>query len=99
MEREMHDIQFYKHATSRHQQRSIPMDVLEYIYDFGRWDYTSHGVEIAYLDKRGRKRFVETFSEKYSSRLGKFTHVYLILAQNGKVITVGYRYKRIRRKS
>jgi len=90
---------FYEHALDRKQQRSIPMDVIDYIYDFGRWDYTSHGAEIAYLDKQGRKQAVKKLGEMYPSRIDKYVHVYLIITRSGMIKTVGYRYKRIWRKS
>jgi hypothetical protein len=94
----MQDIQFCKHALTRSQQRSIPMDIIHYIYEHGRWDYTSRGVEIAYLDKKMRGRFLKSLGQKFPARRDKYARVYLIVAYGGEIVTVGYRTKKIWRR-
>lgn len=83
------------HANARCQQRGIPPIVVDMLLQFGRREHDHAGAEIVYFDGSARKKI-----EKYTgSLIGKFSeHLdsYAVLAE-GAIITVGTRYKRIKR--
>lgn len=75
------------HASVRMRQRGIRVEALEALLDFGCVRHlNSRGREIVYFDKAARG-FV-------GARAGR---TYAILGRDGRVITVGHRYKRVLR--
>jgi UDP-N-acetylglucosamine transferase subunit ALG13 len=83
------------HANVRCQQRGIPPIVVDMLLQFGRRDHDHAGAEIVYFDSSAKKKI-----EKYTgSLIGKFNeHLdsYVVMA-GGAIVTVGTRYKRIKR--
>lgn len=84
-----------EHATVRSQQRGIPPIVLDLLLKFGCHEYDHGGAEIVYFDRRSKKS-VETYTGGLISKLSDHLDSYAIL-DGETVVTIGTRYKRIRR--
>ena len=81
------EVQLTDHARARMQQRGIRAEALEALLDHG---------QVAALHSRGREivyfgRNAKGYVDERASR------TYAILGRDGKVITVGHRYRRVRR--
>lgn len=80
-------VSFTSHARARMQQRGIRPDALEALFDLGRSCHLhSKGRELVYFGKKARKGL----SDERVSR------IYAVLGPDGKVITVGHRYRRVK---
>ena len=84
------------HARVRMQQRGILADALDVLLDFGRVRPAGNGRDIIFFDKRSRAHLAKAgrLSDAEADRALKS---YAILESDGKVITVGHRYRRIPR--
>jgi hypothetical protein len=71
------------HARARMRQRGIPDAVVADLLAYGRSEHDHRGGTIPYFDREARA------CARRSSR------AYLVLANDGTVVTVGHRYKRI----
>lgn len=81
------------HATIRSQQRGIPPMVVDLLFEFGCREHDHAGAEILYFDRRSKKR-LETYAGCLINKLSEHLDSYAVVA-DGKLITVGTRYKRI----
>ena len=69
------------------QQRGIRTDALEALLDHGRSCHLhSKGRELVYLGKKARKGLSDE----------RLSRIYAVLGPDGKVITVGHRYRRVK---
>jgi hypothetical protein len=78
------------------QQRGIRSEVLEALLDFGREIPAGRGRDLVFFDKRARARLAErgVASPVDTARICRS---YAIVESDGAVITVGHRYRRVRR--
>ena len=82
------------HARVRMQQRGIRREVLDALLEHGAERHVHvDGREIVFLDKRARARLAR-YSPGGAERLKS---TFAIVGPDGKVITVGHRFRRIRR--
>jgi Domain of unknown function (DUF4258) len=85
------------HAAARMQQRGIRPEALEALLAFGRVRHLHEdGSEIIYFDKKTRARLARAKPDA-AREAAKLTRTYAIMGSTGVVITVGHRYRRIRR--
>lgn len=89
-------IQLTKHATSRQQQRGIPPLIMEWLTSYGTTSHDHHGAEILYFDKRSRKALAKAVGEEILSRLSGLLDTYAVVSDDGAIITVGHRFKRVK---
>lgn len=82
------------HADVRAQQRGIPPFILDLLLEFGSRKHDARGAEIVFFDRRAR-RHVEKYTGGFFSKLNEHLDAYAILCE-GKIITVGSRFKRIK---
>ena len=82
-----------QHAHKRSQQRGIPPFVLGLVTDYGQCKY-SHGAEVYFLDKRGRRNLKRELGKQIYARIEDQLNVYVVL--DGSVITVAHRIHRIK---
>jgi hypothetical protein len=75
---------FTDHARARMQQRGIPAAAIEALLDYGRSKPAGPGCEVRFFDKATRKG-------------ERFPRAYAVVGANGAVVTVGHRYRRLRR--
>lgn len=85
-----------KHAIKRQQHRCIPPLIVEWLNTFGATTHDHRGAEVRFFDKRSRKQIASRFGNEVVGRLGGLMNAYAVIGQCGAVITLGYRYKRIK---
>ena len=86
-----------RHASKRHQQRAIPPLVTSWILEFGT-SVRHAGADVLYLDKRGRKRLRDAVGGERSLRLIEpMLNTYLVLGDDGVVVTAARRQHRFKR--
>lgn len=84
------------HAQARMQQRAISAEALERLLDFGTVRHLDRDKEIVFFDKKAKQRLAR--SDKALAREAeRLVRTYAVLGGNGVVVTVGHRYRRVRR--
>lgn len=83
------------HARARMQQRGIAPEALECLLEYEREAFDHRGGVILYLDKAARRRIAR--EEGRTPPAGKRLNLYAVLGDDGRVRTVGHRYRRIPR--
>lgn len=77
-----------RHAEARQHQRSIPGYVIAAIYAFGS-DRSVRGSVMSYtLDREAVELARDSYPESVGKTLSKYLGVYLIVGDEGKIITV-----------
>jgi hypothetical protein len=80
-----------KHASLRSQQRSISPDIIDAVIDFGKERHAGGGCfSYAFTDRTWR-RFVEAVGPT-ARRLERARSAYVIVAENGLVVTAAWRH-------
>ncbi len=86
-----------RHAEARLQQRAIPPFVLDLLQSCGS-TMRCRKADRLFFDKAARKRLKRHLGGARSLRvIEKWLNVYAVLSDDGGVITVGHRSKRINR--
>jgi hypothetical protein len=86
-----------RHAENRMQQRGITRQALDCVLAYGRESYDNHGCQVIWFDKQARRRICEEEGGEVARKLEKCLNTYAVIDLEGTVITVGHRYRRIRR--
>lgn len=84
-----------QHAVKRMQQRGIPERVLPLLFEYGEEEYDHHGTMMLYFNKRARQRLVKALPHDELKCLQNALNAYVILDNDGAVVTVGHRTQRI----
>lgn len=88
---------FTRHAEARLQQRAIPAFVVDLLERFGSTTRCG-GADRLFFDKPGRKRLERYLGGARSLRLIRpLLDLYAVVSDDGRVVTVGHRSKRINR--
>ncbi|HEX8402671.1 MAG TPA: hypothetical protein VF628_13325 [Allosphingosinicella sp.] len=82
------------HAALRAQQRRVPQAIIEWLFQFGSVE-PQNGSELLHFDKQARHRLARAIGKPVVARLGRLLDTYAVVS-GGEVVTLGYRYKRIR---
>lgn len=90
-----HAINLTKHARARSQQRAIPEFVMDLLVSYGK-SKRRHGAEVYYLDKFSRKQLRQYIGSIIYSRISDLLDCYVVIADDGAVITTGKRLKQIK---
>lgn len=78
-----------KHAALRSQQRSMSLEIIDAVIDFGQERHASGGCfSYAFTDRTWR-RFVELMGSD-ARRLERARNAYVIVAENGLVVTTAW---------
>lgn len=85
------------HARARMKQRGIDDAAVGVLLDYGRVEHQPGGSRIFYIDKQGRRELRDELGETAARRLGKRLGAFAVLTPEGAVLTVGHRFRRIRR--
>ena len=83
------------HAQTRLQQRSIPHDAVETLLAYGNTKRRG-GADDADLDKRTRSRVAGALGRERFQRIEKALDSYLVVADDGSVITAAHRLQRLK---
>lgn len=85
-----------RHASTRSQQRGIPPLVIELIMTFGTSEAAGDGTQKFFLDKHSRRQ-VKSFAGTLAPAIEPMLDAYVLVSEEGKVITTAHRTERIRR--
>ena len=77
------------------QQRSIPMCAVDALMEYGE-ARRHHGADIVFLTKRGRKAIQKDCGKQTLLKLEKALDAYLVVSDDGAVITAAHRKRRLR---
>jgi hypothetical protein len=83
------------HANVRMQQRCIGASIVDYLLSFGEERLTNEGASIVYFDKGTKKKLFAQLDKNERIRLEHQINAYLILGDDGKVVTVVHRTRRL----
>ena len=83
------------HAESRCQQRGIRPEIVQTILSYGRRQ-RRHGADVCYMDHRARKQAELDLGHHDYSRIESKLSAYLVVADDGALITAGHRLRRLK---
>lgn len=86
-----------RHATIRAQQRALPPLIVGWLDTYGARTRDECGAEILYFDKVSRRNLEREVGSLVVDRLRPLLDAYLVMADDGTVITLGWRFKRVPR--
>jgi len=84
-----------RHAKARAQQRAIPPIILNWLLSYGCVS-RHNGADVYYFDKKSRKRIRSDIGSLPYRRMEDLLNAYAVVSNNGSIVTVGKRYKRLR---
>ena len=83
------------HADVRIQQRGIPPLIIDLLMNYGR--LTRHkGADVYFLDSESRKSLKRDIGSLVYKRLQDLLDAYVVVADDGLVITAAKRYRRLK---
>lgn len=88
-----HRFTFSAHARIRLAQRGISHELVAFLLKHGRKE-RADGAWIYHFPRRAKRSLLRGLSVELREKLAKFPY---LVAENGRLITAGYRYKRIKR--
>ncbi len=86
-----------QHAVTRMQQRGIKAQTVEMLFHCGAKEHDHRGATILYFDKRSRQRLSHQYGAEQLKKIERQLDAYAVIADNGAVVSVGHRTKRINR--
>ena len=84
------------HAEARMRQRAIPSIIVAWILDYGR-DMRHHGASVYFLNRETRNKLKRDMGAKLYTQIGNRLDAYVVVSDDGTIVTVGRRYKRLKR--
>lgn len=87
-----------QHAKARMQQRGISVTTLNSLLDYGAQSHDHRGATIVYFDKKARTRLLRDSGRAAYRGVEKQLNAYAVVGNDGSVVTVGHRDKRISRR-
>lgn len=86
------------HASIRAQQRGIPPLIDQMLDLFGHEQHDGHGGVIVYFNKHSIQHLERQFGKVLARQVSEWRNAYKVVATcDGGVITIGHRYKRVKR--
>ena len=86
-----------QHAKARMQQRGITLTTLNSLLDYGAQSHDHRGATIVFFDKKSRTRLLRDSGRAAYRVMEKQINAYAVVGNDGSVVTVGHRNKRIPR--
>ncbi len=87
-----------RHAAIRScQQRGIPQLIIDWLITYGAVATDGRGAATHYFDHNARRRLAQDVGGRVVALLGRLMDAYLVMSQDGTIITVGHRFKAIHR--
>ncbi|NPT44915.1 hypothetical protein GNZ12_27080 [Paraburkholderia sp. 1N] len=86
-----------RHATTRAQQRGLPPLIMNWLDTYGARALDRGGAEILYFDNASRRNLERDVGSQAVDRLRPLLDAYTVVADDGTVITSGWRFKRVPR--
>lgn len=85
------------HAEMRVQQRGVDRQVLDCLLLYGRPEFDHFGCEILYFDEESLDKVARNESRRLWLKAVESRHLYAVVNSDGKVVTTGYRFRRVQR--
>ncbi len=85
-----------RHATVRRQGRGIPPFVIDLLLEQGACARHA-GADVYYLDKAARRRLRRALGDRIHAALEAYLDAYVVLGDDGRVVTAAWRTRRLRR--
>ena len=92
----MASLSLSQHARVRMQQRGIPSRAVELLLEHGAVQHDHHGGRVLFFDKARQRKLRQVSEPEAVAGMERFYNAYAVLG-HGEVLTVGWRYRRIRR--
>ena len=87
-----------RHARVRTQQhRNVPQSTVKLLVEFGDEERVRDGL-MRYFSKASRDRIALSLGQAFVDNMGPLLRCFLIEGDDGTIITVGHRFRRIRRR-
>lgn len=88
-----------KHAASRAQQRGIPPLIEQWLDEFGDEEFDGKGAVLIYFSRKSMRAMQRAFGREPIRRMSEYLDAYKVeSSHDGRIITVGHRSKRMRRR-
>ena len=84
------------HALERSQQRCIPPLIIHWLCQYGSRKRNNNGTIVCYFDKKSVRLISSDVGTIVIRRLSSLLDAYLVIAGDN-ILTVGHRYKRIKK--
>jgi hypothetical protein len=84
------------HAAERMQQRGLPPLVIDWLHNYGHEHHDHLGGVILYFDKRARRQLERAVGREPVRRMKKWLNAYAVVGGDGRLVTAGHRYQRVR---
>lgn len=85
------ELAFTRHGKTRQQQRCIPQCIVEALIDFGTERFAGGGTRSFSFTKRTWRQF-SAYMGRDVRAYERYRDVYLVLAEDGSIITVAWRH-------
>lgn len=83
------------HARARLQQRAIPDEAVDVLLAYGE-HRRRKGADVYFLTKSGRQRCQVAVGKEAYSRLSRALDTYLVMSDDGQLITAAHRQQRLK---
>lgn len=90
------DLPCSRHARSRMQQRGIPPSIVDRVLRYGREFHDHHGAIVVMMDRAAEARLARD-GDSRGVAIDRLRGVYVVVAADGTIRTVGHRTRRLRR--
>lgn len=88
-----------RHAATRARQRGIQTEVEDVLDRYGCEFYDGHGACLILINKKAKREVTRAFGADVRYLKDGWTRAYKVVdASSGEAITIGHRYRHIRRK-
>jgi hypothetical protein len=84
------------HAEVRCQQRAIPRQVLEWLFEHGHRIHGPGGAKILHFNKRSVRKLEHSCGKAVVDKYARNLDAYCVVGEDGVVVTAGRRYQRLR---
>jgi len=88
----MRELKFTGHAVKRMHQRGIPEMAIDLLLRFGAEERAGKGSSSFFWDKASEKR-LKAYAGSGYAKLKELFDCYVVVADDGEIITVAHRYK------
>lgn len=86
------------HASDRAKQRGIPPLIDQWLSEYGEEMFDGHGGVVMHFTRRSIRAMERDMGREPIRRLSEYLNAYKIQSSHdGRTITTGHRYKRIKR--
>lgn len=85
-----------RHAATRLQQRAIPPIIVDWLLSYGKHVPAHKHCHAIFFDKFGRQRLKHDIGSWMYRIVESKLNAYVVLSEEGEVITAGYRNKRFK---